>query len=56
MHKDFKSRYVEYIEKEFDYREEGHWFLNQNIPTYLTGSHYMYLQWTNIDIGYPDFR
>ena len=56
MHKDFKSRYVEYIEKEFDYREEGHWFLNQNIPTYLTGAHYMYLQWTNIDIGYPDFR
>ena len=22
----------------------------------MTGSHYMYLQWTSIDIGYPDFR
>ncbi|HAW04633.1 MAG TPA: hypothetical protein DCW83_08095, partial [Saprospirales bacterium] len=21
-----------------------------------TGSHYMYLQWTSIDVGYPDFR
>ena len=25
-------------------------------PTYMTGSHYMYLQWTSIDVGYPDFR
>jgi hypothetical protein len=25
-------------------------------PTYITGSHYMYLQWTKIDIGLPDFR
>ena len=22
----------------------------------MTGSHYMYLQWTSIDVGYPDFR
>ena len=25
-------------------------------PTYITGSHYMYLQWTSIDVGYPDYR
>ena len=29
---------------------------NNGIPTYITGSHYMYLQWTRIDVGYPDFR
>jgi hypothetical protein len=52
----FKNQWVDYIEQEFDYREEGYWFYNNGIPTYLTGSHYMYLQWTKIDVGYPDFR
>jgi len=56
MPTDFKSQYVDYIEKEFDYREEGYWFMNKGVPTYVTGAHYMYLQWTNIDVGYPDFR
>ncbi len=52
----FKNSWVDYIEKEFDKREEGHWFLNNGIPTYITGTHYMYLQWTKIDVGHPDFR
>jgi hypothetical protein len=52
----FKNRWVDYIEYEFDKREQGHWFYNNGKPTYITGSHYMYLQWTNIDVGYPDFR
>ena len=56
MPSEFKSKWVDYIEEEFDRREEGHWFINNNIPTYITGAHYMYLQWTNIDVGYPDFR
>jgi hypothetical protein len=55
-HKDFKSRYVDYIEHEFISREEGFWFMNNGAPTYITGAHYMYLQWTTIDVGYPDFR
>ena len=53
---EFKSKYVDYIEQEFDCRELGYWFLNNGVPTYMAGSHYMYLQWTSIDIGYPDFR
>ena len=53
---DFKNLWVDYIEAEFDKREEGHWFMNNGTPTYITGSHYMYLQWTKIDVGYPDFR
>ena len=52
----FKSKWVDYIEAEFDRREEGHWFLNNGTPTYITGAHYMYLQWSTIDVGYPDYR
>ena len=52
----FKNKWVDYIEAEFDRRELGHWFYNNGKPTYITGSHYVYLQWTSIDVGYPDFR
>ena len=52
----FKNEWVDYIENEFNYREQGYWFLNNGIPIYITGTHYMYLQWTKIDIGLPDFR
>ena len=52
----FKSKYVDYIETEFDRRDNGYWFMNNGVPTYITGTHYMYLQWTKIDIGLPDFR
>ena len=52
----FKNKWVDYIEGEFDKREEGYWFTNKGIPTYITGTHYMYLQWTKIDVGRPDFR
>ena len=53
---DFKDRHVDYIEQEFDYRESGMFFKNNGTSSYITGSHYMYLQWTSIDVGYPDFR
>jgi hypothetical protein len=53
---DFKSKWVEYIENEFTRREEGYWFINREVPTYITGTHYMYLQWTKIDVGRPEFR
>ena len=53
---DFKEKWFEYIDGEFKKREEGFWFYNQGKPTYLTGTHYMYLQWSKIDVGPPDFR
>jgi hypothetical protein len=56
MPADFKSRWIEYIEFEFDSREQGNWFMNNGRPTYITGAHYSYLQWTKIDVGYPDYR
>jgi len=52
----FKEKYYDYINKEFVRREEGFWYYNKGIPTYITGSHYMYLQWTKIDVGHADFR
>ncbi len=56
MPAEFKNRWVDYIEQEFDCREQGLWFMNNGLKTYITGSHYMYLQWSSIDVGYPDFR
>jgi hypothetical protein len=52
----FKSQWVDYIEEEFKRRDLGKWFINNDIPTYITGSHYVYLQWTKTDVGQPDFR
>ena len=52
----FKGKWVDYIETEFDRRENGYWFFNKKQKTYITGTHYMYLQWTKIDIGLPEFR
>ncbi len=52
----FKSQYIDYIDEEFKRREEGFWYQNKQTPTYLTGTHYMYLQWSKIDVGKPDFR
>ena len=53
---DFKEKWYDFIDEEFTRREEGFWFYNKGIPTYLTGTHYMYLQWSKIDVGPPDFR
>ena len=53
---DFKKKYIDYIEGEFSKRDEGFWFYNKDIPTYITGTHYMYLQWSKIDVGHPDLR
>jgi len=53
---EFKEKWETYIDEEFRRREEGYWFYNRSVATYLTGTHYMYLQWTKIDVGRPDFR
>lgn len=50
--KEFRLRYNAYIEKEFDRRRNGVWFMNNGEPIYITGRHYMMLQWSKIDIGY----
>lgn len=52
----FKSKWEAYIDEEFNRRDGGYWFYNQGTPTYITGTHYMYLQWSKIDVGHPDYR
>ena len=53
---EFKNKWYGYIDKEFNRREKGYWFRNKGVDTYITGSHYNYLQWSKIDVGQPDFR
>ena len=53
---DFKEKWYDYIDTEFKRRDEGFWFFNKDNPSYITGTHYMYLQWSKIDVGQPDFR
>jgi len=55
MPREFRSRFHPYIEEEFRRRREGFWFYNNDTATYITGRHYMMLQWTKLDIGYPFF-
>ena len=53
---EFKEKWEPYIDEQFKKREEGHWFYNRGVATYITGTHFMYLQWSKIDVGKPDFR
>jgi hypothetical protein len=58
----YDDRLETYKQQEWDRRLNGFWFKNFNPKTgqsesvYLTGFHYLYLQWWPIDIGYPKFR
>ncbi len=54
-------RYVHPDLKEFkEYcwirRIGGHWFMNNNKPTYITGTHWFYLSCYHLDIGLPKYR
>lgn len=55
MPSDFKKRFNSYIEKEFERRRNGLWFYNNGKPVYITGRHYMMLQWSKMDIGYASY-
>lgn len=52
------DQWDEYIKEEFRRRREGVWFMNNGVPTYLTGNHYFALQWCKmLDTGgYMGFR
>ncbi len=54
---EFYDEQLEVFKKqEWDRRLNGYWFMNHGKPVYITGSHYMFLQWWQIDIGYPKYR
>ena len=52
----YDEKLEEYKKQEWDRRLNGFWYMNNGEPTFLTGLHYLYLQWWPIDIGYPKFR
>lgn len=52
--KAFIKAFKPYISREFKRRNEGYWFMNNNEPTYITGSHYMHIQWGLVD-GIPPY-
>jgi len=53
--KEFRQKFRPYVEREFTRRRDGFWFYNDGVPTYISGRHYMFLQWSRIDIGYPSY-
>ena len=55
MPQEFRQKFRPYIEEEFRRRREGFWFMNNGEPVYITGRHYMALQWTKFDVGYPNY-
>ena len=52
----FKEKWYDYIDEEFKRREQGFWFKNNGNGNYITGTHYMFLQWSKIDVGAADYR
>ena len=52
----YDEKLEEFKKQEWDRRLNGFWYMNNGVPTFLTGLHYLYLQWWPIDIGYPKFR
>lgn len=52
----YNEKLEEFKKQEWDRRLNGFWYMNNGKPTFLTGMHYLYLQWWSIDIGYPKFR
>ena len=47
---------TKYANQEWFRRLNGFWFMNNGIPTYLTGEHYFYLAHWTLDTGPPEFR
>jgi len=46
----------EFIDQDFERRLNGIWVLIDGEPTWISGTHYFYLQWCKIDVGYPEYR
>ncbi len=42
--------------KNWQYRLCGFWFMRNGSPIYITNLHWYYLQWIQIDIGFPHYR
>lgn len=53
----FIHKWMPYIIEENRRRDDGHWFMNNGVPIYITADHYMFLQWSKLQhIYYPEYR
>lgn len=43
-------------ERHWTYRRCGFWFKNNGVPTYITGTHWYYLNWCVTNVGYMEYR
>lgn len=54
--KDDLKEELDYIKRMWYHRCHGYWVFICGKPTYLTGSHFFYLEFFKIDVGAPDYR
>ena len=47
---------TKYSNQEWFRRLNGFWFMNNGVPTYVTGPHYFYLAHWTLNTGKVDFR
>lgn len=52
----FDTTLEQFRTQEWDRRLNGFWFYNNGQPTYVTGLHYFYLNYWQLDTGLPKFR
>lgn len=52
----FEPELEQFRQQEWDRRLNGFWFYNNGEPTYITGLHYFYLNYWNLDTGLPKYR
>ncbi len=45
-----------FIKRQWYYRLNGYWFFCNGKPTYITGQHFFYLNYWNMDVGLPKYR
>ena len=57
--RDYYEKEIEFIKRMWWHRLNGYWFFNRGKPTFITGWHFMYLNfWHMPDVkgGYPEYR
>ena len=52
----YDPQFSDYIDEEFERREQGVFVMINGKPMYITGTMYFILNWFKLDEGYPNFR
>ena len=52
----WENLYGDYVEQQFDYRNEGYWLMINGQKIYLTGTYWYFLQWVKIEGDYNNYR